>query len=132
MNKVIQLYETFVVRFGVMLVGFTGSGKTKCYETLAQIMTSFREKNHPNPQFQTVHKQIINPKAISMGELYGEVDFSTQEWYDGLASKVIRAASQDETNERIWTVFDGPVDALWIENMNTVLDDNMTLCLSNG
>ena len=54
------------------------------------------------------------------------------EWADGLASKIMRLASQETSEDRTWVVFDGPVDALWIENMNTVLDDNMMLCLANG
>ena len=67
-----------------------------------------------------------------MGELYGEMNELTQEWTDGLASSLIRNAANDESKDLKWTVFDGPVDALWIESMNTVLDDNMTLCLANG
>ena len=65
-----------------------------------------------------------------MGELYGEVDLFTNEWQDGLASSIIRECNNSK--ERHWIVFDGPVDALWIENMNSVLDDSMTLCLANS
>ena len=71
-----------------------------------------------------------------MDELYGYVHEFTGDWFDGLGSSIMREAAknhkEEEANDQIWTVFDGPVDALWIENMNTVLDDNMTLCLANG
>lgn len=85
-----------------------------------------------NPKFPAVKSRFLNPKSISMAELYGEIDVNTSEWTDGLASVLMRNYADEEGKDNRWVIFDGPVDAIWIENMNTVLDDNMTLCLSNG
>ncbi|KAJ1441552.1 dynein heavy chain, N-terminal region 2-domain-containing protein, partial [Ochromonadaceae sp. CCMP2298] len=131
-GKVIQMFDIFNIRFGATIVGPAGTGKSTCYRILASLMTNLREKGSANEEFQKVRYQILNPKSITMGELYGEFSPLTQEWHDGLASSIMREFVAEESEDKRWTVFDGPIDALWIENMNTVLDDNMTLCLANG
>jgi dynein heavy chain len=132
-EKVKQLYETFNVRFGVVQVGPAGGGKTSVYRVLQATLTSLKVKGDTSsPSFQKVHAEVLNPKCITMGELYGEFNELTQEWTDGLASTIMRRHVADDSEDKKWTVWDGPIDALWIENMNTVLDDNMTLCLANG
>ena len=71
-----------------------------------------------------------------MGELFGETNIFTNEWTEGLVSRLVKDAVEalegDKPDQKRWINFDGPVDALWIENMNTVLDDNKMLCLANG
>ena len=65
------------------------------------------------------------------------MEMSTREWKDGLLSKVFRIANekpqgfQGEMQPR-WILFDGDVDAVWVENMNSVMDDNKLLTLING
>ncbi|KAL3154307.1 hypothetical protein ABBQ32_013792 [Trebouxia sp. C0010 RCD-2024] len=131
-HKTVQLHETLGVRFGVMVVGPTGTGKSTLLRTLQGAMDYLHEQNPGGEAFQPVLSYTLNPKCVSMGELYGEYNPLTSEWRDGLASTLIRSAVADATPVQKWVVFDGPVDALWIENMNTVLDDNCTLCLPNG
>ncbi|KAI4494191.1 hypothetical protein M0802_009060 [Mischocyttarus mexicanus] len=123
-KKAIQLHETMVVRHGVMLVGPTGSGKSTILNTLCKTYTRLYEMGVEGQYYQPVHMYILNPKAVTLGELYGEVDTLTNEWRDGLLGF--------QTEDHQWVVCDGPVDAIWIENMNTVLDDNKMLCLANS
>uniref|UniRef100_A0ABD2WRH4 Dynein heavy chain 1, axonemal n=1 Tax=Trichogramma kaykai TaxID=54128 RepID=A0ABD2WRH4_9HYME len=132
-HKVIQLYETTIVRHGLMLVGPTGAGKTRCYEVLKKAITRLKGRVQPNGKpYTPVHTYVLNPKSITMGQLYGEYDLGTHEWTDGILSTLIRDGSAATDDDKRWYVFDGPVDAVWIENMNTVLDDNKKLCLTSG
>ena len=112
-----------------MIVGPTGGGKTKNYEVLAKAITSLKGQTDID-YFQKVRVDVLNPKSITLGQLYGFVENS--EWQDGVLAKMVNECSKDESSDKRWILFDGPVDALWIENMNTVLDDNKKLCLNSG
>uniref|UniRef100_A0A4W5QVG2 Dynein axonemal heavy chain 1 n=1 Tax=Hucho hucho TaxID=62062 RepID=A0A4W5QVG2_9TELE len=129
-TKCIQLYETTVVRHGLMLVGPSGSGKTK--QHMISMTALQGQVSVSGGVYEAVQTFVLNPKSITMGQLYGEFDLLTHEWSDGILSSLIRGGSSSMDEEKKWYMFDGPVDAVWIENMNTVLDDNKKLCLSSG
>uniref|UniRef100_A0A7S0KGL2 Dynein-1, subspecies f n=1 Tax=Micromonas pusilla TaxID=38833 RepID=A0A7S0KGL2_MICPS len=125
-DKVVQLYETMLTRHTTMVVGNTGGGKSVIINTLARSQTKMGRHTK-------IH--VVNPKAQSVAELYGEMDPETRDWTDGVLSNHFRTLCKPlppGRDEVRWIVFDGDVDAVWVENMNSVMDDNKLLTLPNG
>ena len=130
LTKVIQLYETKNSRHSTMIVGATQSGKTVTWKVLQNALSNM--KKNGDASFNNVLDYPINPKSLSLGELYGEFNLATNEWADGVLSALMRKTCSDEKPDEKWLIFDGPVDTLWIESMNSVMDDNKVLTLING
>ncbi|KNE55694.1 hypothetical protein AMAG_17803 [Allomyces macrogynus ATCC 38327] len=130
-RKTIELYDTELARHSVMVVGATGVGKSTAWKTLQTALCNLL-KAAPT-KYSQVRTHILNLKALTLGELYGEFNMQTNKWTDGVLSSIMRTVcAADESGDNKWAVFDGPVDTLWIESMNSVMGDNKVLTLING
>ncbi|XP_018619664.2 cytoplasmic dynein 1 heavy chain 1 isoform X1 [Scleropages formosus] len=126
-EKVLQLYQITQINHGLMMVGPSGSGKTMAWRVLLKALERLEGVEG------VAH--IIDPKAISKDHLYGTLDPNTREWTDGLFTHILRKIIDNvrgELQKRQWIIFDGDVDPEWVENLNSVLDDNKLLTLPNG
>ena len=108
-----------------MLVGAAGCGKSTIMNTLTEAWSTI-----PNENLIKIIK--MNPKAIKNQEMYGVMNTVSQEWIPGIYSEIWKRANDRKNKHNTWINCDGPVDAIWIENLNTVLDDNKILTLANA
>ncbi|XP_038013499.1 dynein heavy chain 9, axonemal-like [Motacilla alba alba] len=121
--KVVQLEELLSVRHSVFVVGAAGTGKSQVLRSLHK--TYQRMKRRPV-------WTDLNPKAVTNDELFGVINPATREWKDGLFSSIMRELANISHDGPKWMVLDGDIDPMWIESLNTVMDDNKVLTLASN
>ena len=121
--KIVQLDELLHVRHSAFIIGAEGTGKTVTWKTLL--------KTYQNQKKKPVCTDL-NPKAVSNDELYGVMNPTTREWRDGLFSTIMRDQANLTGDGPRWIIFDGDIDPMWVESLNTVMDDNKVLTLANN
>ncbi|XP_063367395.1 dynein beta chain, ciliary-like [Cydia amplana] len=121
--KMVQLVELFAVRHSVFIDGFAGTGKSMVWQCLNKTYTMLKLKPYYND---------LDPKAVTNDELFGIINPATREWKDGLFSTIMRDMANMPGDGPKWIVLDGDIDPMWIESLNTLMDDNKVLTLASN
>jgi len=121
--KIVQLQELLVVRHSVFVLGSAGTGKSGVLKSLNRTYALQKRK----PIFMD-----LNPKAVTTNELFGFINPATREWCDGLFSSIMRDLAALQNDYPKWIVLDGDIDTLWVESLNTTMDDNKILTLASN
>ncbi|NXH86672.1 DYH17 protein, partial [Edolisoma coerulescens] len=122
--KVVQLEELLQVRHSVFVVGDAGCGKS-------QVVLKSLNKTYQRLKRRPVTVDL-DPKAVTCNELFGIIHPATREWKDGLFSTAMRDLANITHDGPKWIILDGDIDPMWIESLNTVMDDNKVLTLASN
>ncbi|NWR24818.1 DYH17 protein, partial [Emberiza fucata] len=121
--KVVQMEELLQVRHSVFVVGNAGCGKSQVLKSLNKTYKMLKRRP------VTID---LDPKAVTCDELFGIIHPATREWKDGLFSTAMRDLANITHDGPKWIILDGDIDPMWIESLNTVMDDNKVLTLASN
>lgn len=122
--KIVQTLDLIKSRYGQILVGETYSGKSTAIKMCSKIFA--HQQQYYNSGGNEIKYHIINIKCLTYKQLYGNFNSITQQWEDGILTKICRQ------NEYNWILLDGQPNYLCIENLNSILDEKKILYLTSG
>lgn len=119
LTKVVQLYETKSSRHSTMIVGRSNTAKSITWKILRN--TTSTMKLDGKLGYNLVSEYPINPKALGLGELYGEYNLSTGEWLDGVVSSIMRKTCAGIVNyllhitkfNKVWNSLELSFKSIW-------------------
>lgn len=133
LEKIQQIYRMLAIADGIIIVGPSMCGKTTAWQTLADTLRDIKSNSVASITEYDVAYRIINPKSISMEQLYGHINRTTNEWCKGVVEKVFHEMATVAASQcRGWIIFDGIIDPMWTACLHTLLDSNRKLCLASG
>lgn len=126
-SKSRELVDLINIRNGVIIVGSSLSGKSFLWKYyLSQL-------SHQGKTFQF---KVFNPCSTKVSQIIGRFNKNTGEFIDGYLTETLRSFVEDinskNRKDMYFIVFDSEINSSWIEALNSVLDDNRMLSLSNG
>ena len=74
----------------------------------------------------------FNPVSITVNQIYGTWEGENRDWVPGVFAEMLKKANDPNNNYSSLINFDGPMDANWVESMNSLMDDSKVLTLGNG
>ena len=121
-------------RHGLLILGQTRTGKSTFMEVLQKTLSKLNDDDQTQDGVPVlaVDSETICIDNLGLDDLYGSFDSTTKKWSDGKITEVFRKFASAADNRQKWIIFSGRIDPVWVERLNSVLDDNKKLCLENG
>lgn len=89
-DKLIQTFELLDVHHGIIIIGKPLSGKSTTWKVLQEML---------EPGIQV---EILNPKCLTLNELFGDVTNKTREYSDGVVPNILRKFIELPENHYKW------------------------------
>ena len=150
LGTVVDLHNTLRSRTGTLVLGASNSGKSCAIKLLARAtpellqvapkrMLSIHTPFVSNDAEELTHVVpfVLNPMALTVEALFGTgiQPTSINDPRGGLLRHTLLRcieSGERDPKEIQWIIFDGPIDASWIEGMTTMFDSSRSLCLPTG